>query len=67
MNRHVSIDTATILERSVDKEENRRIALRSSILIVMTLATIAFVALISDASLTPEQRIALYSQSGTFP
>jgi hypothetical protein len=65
MNRHVSIDAATSLERSVSKREDRRIALWSSILIVMILTTIAFVAL--DASLTPEQRIALYSASGAVP
>jgi type IV secretory pathway component VirB8 len=65
---HVSIDAATTLvERSVRKDEKRRIALWSSILIVTMLATIAFVTLISAASLTPEQRMALYSQSGTFP
>jgi hypothetical protein len=64
----VSIDAATTLvERSVGKDEKRRIALWSSILIVTMLATIAFVTLISAASLTPEQRMALYSQSGTFP
>jgi hypothetical protein len=63
---HVSIDAATTLvERSAIKDEKRRIALWSSILILMTLATIAFVVL--DASLTPEQRIALYSGSGMFP
>ena len=66
MNRHVSIDAGTTpVEHPVSKGENRRIALWASILIVMTLTTIAFVAL--DASLTPEQRIALYSGSGTFP
>ena len=65
MNPHVSIDAATTLDRPVSKERNRRIALWSSILIVMTLTTIAFVTL--DASLTPEQRIALYSGSGAFP
>ena len=56
MNRHVSIDAATTL-RPLSQGENRRTALWSSILIVITLATIAFVAL--DTSLTPEQRIAL--------
>jgi predicted nuclease with RNAse H fold len=59
----VSIDAATTLDRSVSKGQNRRIALWSSIVIVLTLTTIAVVAL--DAPLTPEQRIALYS--GTFP
>jgi hypothetical protein len=65
MNPHVFIDAAVTLDRPVSKEGNRRIALWSSILIVVTLATIAFVAL--DASLTPEQRVALYSGSGAFP
>ena len=62
---NVSIDAATVLERSVSKGQNRRIALWSSILIVMALTTVAFVAL--DASLTPEQRVALASGSGAFP
>jgi len=62
---NVSIDAATTLDRPVSKGQNRRIALWSSILIAMTLTTIAFVAL--DASLTPEQRVALYSGSGAFP
>ena len=65
INPPVSIDTAITLDSQVSKGENRRIALWSSILIVMTLTTIAFVTL--DASLTPEQRIALYSGSGAFP
>jgi hypothetical protein len=68
MNRHVSIDAATTLVgRSMSKDEKHRIGLWSPILIVIMLATIAFVTLMSVASLTPEQRIALYSQSGTFP
>jgi hypothetical protein len=49
----------------VSKGQNRRIALWSSILIVMALTTVAFVAV--DASLTPEQRVALSSGSGAFP
>jgi len=65
MNPHVSIDAATTLDSQVSKGENRRGALWSSILIVMTLTTTALVAL--DASLTPEQHIALYSGSGAFP
>jgi hypothetical protein len=65
MNSHISIDAATTLDRPESKEGNRRIALWSSILVVMTLTTIGFVAL--DASLTPEQRVALYSGSGAFP
>ncbi len=60
-----SIDAATTLDRPVSKGQNRRIALWSSIVIVLTLTTIAFVAL--DSSLTPEQRVALYSGSGAFP
>ena len=67
MNRYVSIDAATTLvEQSVSKDEQRRIALWPS-LIVIVLATTAFVTVISAASMTPEQRIALYSQSGTSP
>jgi len=62
---NVSINAPTILERSVSKGQNRRVALWSSILIVMALTTVAFVAL--DSSLTPEQRIALSSGSGAFP
>jgi len=62
---NVSIDAAAVLERSVSKRQNRRIALWCSILIVMALTTVAFVAL--DASLTPEQRVALSSGSGAFP
>jgi hypothetical protein len=62
---NVSIDAAAVLERSVSKGQNRRIALWCSILIVMALTTVAFVAL--DASLTPEQRVALSSGSGAFP
>jgi hypothetical protein len=65
---HVSVDAATTLaQRLVSKDQKPRIALWSSILIVVVLATIAFVTLVSAASLTPEQRVALYSQSGTFP
>jgi hypothetical protein len=65
MNRPVSIvDAATTLQ-PVSQKEIRRIALWSSIVIVLTLTTIAFVAL--DASLTPEQRVAFYSGSGAFP
>jgi hypothetical protein len=48
-----------------EQGKNRRIALWSSILIVMALTTATFVAL--DSSLTPEQRIALSSGSGAFP
>jgi hypothetical protein len=58
----VSIDAATTLDRPVS---NRRIALWSSIVIVLTLTTIGFVAL--DSSLTPAQRVALHSGSGAFP
>jgi len=65
---HVSINAATnLVERSVIKDEKRRSGLWFSIFIVTGLATIAFVTLISAVSLTPEQRVALYSQSGTFP
>jgi hypothetical protein len=58
----VSIDAATTLDRPVS---NRRVAIWSSIVIALTLTTFGFVAL--DSSLTPEQRVALYSGSGAFP
>lgn len=67
MNRQFSINpAATTLERSAGKSENSHIALWFSIFVV-TLTPIAFGALISDASSTPEQRISLYLQSGNFP
>jgi len=62
---NVSTDETT-LDRPESKEQNnRQIALWSSLVIVLTLTTMAFVAL--DSSLTPAQRVAMYSGSGAFP
>ena len=61
-----SIDPAMTLDGSATKKEKPSIALWFWILIV-TLTPIAFLALMSDATYTPEARIALYLQSGNFP
>jgi hypothetical protein len=64
MNRPVSIDTALTTERSESKHADRPFAIWALILVV---AAVLCAVLALDASLTPEQRILLFQQSGTFP
>ena len=64
MNQHVALDAALATSLPQRKGEGRLLALCSFILVV---AILAIAALISDHSLTPDQRIAVYQQSGVYP
>jgi anti-sigma-K factor RskA len=62
MNRPRSIDAALTTERSESKHADRPFAIWALILVVAAVTVLAL-----DASLTPEQRILLFQQSGMFP
>jgi hypothetical protein len=64
MNQHVAIDVGFATEAPQRKGQARLLAVGSFILVV---AILAIAALISDRSLTPEQRIQVFQQSGAYP
>jgi anti-sigma-K factor RskA len=64
MNQPVSIDAALTTERSETKHADSPFAIWALILVV---AAVACAVLALDASLTPEQRILVFQQSGIFP
>jgi hypothetical protein len=63
MNQHVALDAALATSVPQRKGKGRLLALCSFILVAAVLA----IALISDSSLTPEQRIQVFQQSGMYP
>lgn len=63
MNQHVAIDAGLATEAPQRKGQARLLAVGSFILVVAILA----IAALSDHSLTPDQRIAVYQQSGVYP
>ena len=64
MNQQVALDAALATEAPERKGQGRLLAVWSFVLVVTILA---IAALISDHSLTPDQRIAVYQQSGGYP
>jgi len=64
MNRHVILDAALTKSTSQTRGEVRLLALWPFIVVV---AMLAIVALVSDASLTADQRIEVFQQSGMYP
>ncbi len=64
MNQHVALDAALATSVPQGKVEGRLLALCSFILIA---AVLAIAALLSDSSLTREQRIQVFQQSGMYP
>ena len=64
MNQHVAIDAGFATEAPQRKGQAPLLAVGSFILVV---AILAIAALISDHSLTPDERIAVYQQSGVYP
>ena len=64
MNRHITFDAALTKSTPETRGEVRLLALWPFIVVV---AILAIVALVSDASLTADQRIEVFQQSGTYP
>ena len=64
MNQHVVLDAALATSVPQRKGEGRLLALSSFILVA---AVLAIAVLLSDSSLTPEQRIQVFQQSGVYP
>jgi hypothetical protein len=64
MNQHVAFDAALATSVPQRKGKGRLLALCSFIFVA---AVLAIAALIWDSSLTPEQRIQVFQQSGTYP
>jgi hypothetical protein len=64
MNRHVILDAALTKSTPKTRGEVRLLALWPFIVVV---AILAIVALVSDASLTADQRIEVFQQSGVYP
>jgi hypothetical protein len=64
MNRPIPFDATSALKRARGTVAERRFALW---IFVAMLTVTACTVLILDASITPEQRIALFEQSGLFP
>ena len=64
MNRHVTLDAALTKTVPETGSEVRLLALCPFIVVV---AILAIVALLSDASLTADQRIEVFQQSGVYP
>jgi hypothetical protein len=64
MNRDIALDTALATSTPETKGEIRLLALWPFILAV---AILAIVAVVSDNSLTPDQRIEVFQQSGVYP
>jgi hypothetical protein len=64
MNRHVMFDAALTKSTPETRGEVRLLALWPFIVVA---AILAIVALVSDASLTTDQRIEVFQQSGVYP
>ena len=64
MNRDVTLDAALTTSTPESRGEVRLLALWSFIFVV---AILAIVALVSDASLTADQRIQVFLESGMYP
>jgi hypothetical protein len=64
MNRHVILDAALTKSTLETSGEVRLLALWPFVVVVAILATVA---LVSDASLTADQRIEVFQQSGVYP
>ncbi|HEY4855199.1 MAG TPA: hypothetical protein VIH98_00785 [Xanthobacteraceae bacterium] len=64
MNQQVAFDATLTTRMPETKGQARLLAVCAFILVA---AILAIAALISDHSLTPDQRIALYQQSGVYP
>jgi len=64
MDQHVAFDAALTTSTPERKGEVRVLAWCSFIIVG---AILGIVALISDSSLTPDQRIAVFQQSGFYP
>jgi hypothetical protein len=64
MNQHVALDAALATSVPQRKAEGRLLALSSFILVA---AVLTIAVLLSDSSLTPEQRIQVFQQSGVYP
>jgi hypothetical protein len=64
MNQHVALDAALATSVAQRKGEGRLLALCSFILVA---AVLVIAALLSDSSLTPEQRSQVFQQSGVYP
>jgi len=64
VNQQVTFDAALTTRMSERKGQARLLAVWAFILVA---AVLAIAALISDRSLTPDQRIAVYQQSGVYP
>jgi hypothetical protein len=64
MNQHVALDAALATSVPQRKGKGRLLALCTFILVA---AVLAIAALIWNSSLTPEQRIQVFQQSGTYP
>jgi hypothetical protein len=64
MNRDVSMDAALTANSSESKGESRSFTLWPVLLVVLIVASVV---LTLDASLTPDQRIAVFLQSGIYP
>ena len=64
MNQHVALDATLPTSVPQKKSEGRLLALGSFIVVA---AVLAIFALLSDSSLTPEQRIQVFQQSGMYP
>jgi hypothetical protein len=64
INRDVAFDAAPATSTPERKGEVRLLALWPFVLVV---AILAIIALISDGSVTPDQRIQVFQQSGVYP
>lgn len=64
MTQYLSVDAAPTTRASECKREERPVAVW---LLIFAAAIIAVGAVVCDASLTPDQRIQAYLQSGMFP
>ena len=64
MNRSVSFVATKTTKTSGSSDAHRQIALWT---LTAVLVVVACTVLVLDTAITPEQRIALFAQSGTFP
>jgi hypothetical protein len=64
MNHHLTVDAALSMSTPESEREVRPLATWAFILVV---AIVAIAALVSDASLTADQRIQVFLQSGIYP
>jgi len=65
MNKSVMFDAG--LTTSAHESKKDKVRLLAFLPLIFVFAIVAVVALISDSSLTPEQRIQVFQQSGPFP